>query len=554
MTATTIQVKGDSNDAQQAFKALGADIDRTSRKLREMAREAASVGFGVLGAGTIEEALTAAYDAARDALDGYIERNREAAEVVEGTRHALREMTDTFDESALGGGNLESILGSVQLIARELTGSFLDNRDAIQASVREGWINLLEVVPTVIATFNGFRAVIDGAKLAFMGLQLGIRTGITAILDIGRAIHQGLLVVIRELSEGVRTIISDMAQLAAAVDSRLGTNLAQPFRDAAHGLNEWNQGLDEGVERLEAIGAANRAYIQNELVAFTEASADIVRGIEDRENARQNLAASIADFADRIRSGEIAEMALRRSVSDGTDSIEDQAEAFGELTEALRGYATEWFGWHERYKQGLNEQAAAERELNDFVMSRYEAQQAKIIELAEARAAAEEAQQSKFIELAEARAAAEEGALLKVQDAADRGLAIYQDYFSGVSDGLAEAIVENARYVKALKEGAAEILSALADEAAVRASIAFASGNIAGGTAFAAAAAAAKLAAAKLSAKRDTSSAGAGGGAASGPTNITNVTVNAGVVSDRAGLVREISDFVNEGQRQGLIA
>ena len=253
----------------------------------------------------------------------------------------------------------------------------------------------------------------------------------------------------------------------------------------------------------------------------------------------ERLASTIA-FAQELRSafdsGEASARAISRAINDGTGNAEDQAEAFGELTEALRGYATEWFGWHERYKQGLNEQAAAERELNDFVMSRYEAQQAKIIELAEARAAAEE------------------GALLKVQDAADRGLAVYQDYFAGISDGLAQSIVDNAGYVEAVRAGVGDVISALAEEAAVRASLAFAGGNVATGVASVAAAAAAKVAAAALGASRGTSSAGAGGGAAAGPTQITNVTVNAGVVSDRAGLVREISDFVNEGNRQGLIA
>jgi len=351
MIKTGIKLEGDSSDAQRAFTRLRDDIRRTNGALSDFARESASVGFGVLGAGTIEEALSKVYDAAVESLKDFIERNREAAEVVEGTRIVLRDMADTFYEAALGGGNLESILGTIQIVAQELTGVFGDHQAAIRSAVLNGWVQLLETIPTVIGAYNGFRAVVDGARLVFVQFRMAIRIGIVALGDMGRAIHQGLLQVIRQLAQGLHNVIDTMSAMATAVDERMGTNLARPFELASARISDFEGGLDGSIERLEEIGRINRAQIQTEVVEAQQASADIIRGIEDRENARQNLANSIANLVGRIRSGEVAEQALTQSVSDGTEAIEEQAGSIQDLGAALGRYAERWLGFHEEFKQ-----------------------------------------------------------------------------------------------------------------------------------------------------------------------------------------------------------
>lgn len=533
MTDTRIKVSGDSRDAQRAFRALADDIDRTSRAANDFGREIASVGFGVLGAGTIEEALTAAYDAAREALESYVERNREAAEVVEGTRLVLREMSDTFFDAALGGGNLEAILGTIQEAAQALTGTFGDNRDAIRQVVMDGWVTLLETVPTVIGVFNGFRAVVDGVRLVFVQFRMGIRVGITALLDMGRAIYTGLLTVLRELGEGITTIIDQMGRLAGAVDARLGTNLAAPFEGAAGRVDDFTGGLDDSIQRLETIGQLNRAMIQDEVVASQQASAEIIRGIEDRENARVNLSNSIDSFVERLRSGEVGEQALRAAVGEGTESIEEQAASLADLRGALAGYAQEWLGFHQRYKQGLAEEVELERERSAFVMERYQAEVGK------------------QMELAQLRADAEVGAQLKVEDSISRTQAAYEEFGAASMEALQLTLAGQQTAAEAFRASTGDIVAAIGERVRAQAIAAGATGRpVLAGALFAAYGIIGGIAQ-KLGAAQG-SGGGGGGGQQSGPTQNISISVN-GMMGDRAAVSEEIGRLFDDANRRGAV-
>lgn len=535
MIKTGIKLEGDSSDAQRAFTRLRDDIRRTNGALSDFARESASIGFGVLGAGTIEEALSKVYDAAVESLKDFIERNREAAEVVEGTRIVLRDMADTFYEAALGGGNLESILGTIQIVAQELTGVFGDHQAAIRSAVLNGWVQLLETIPTVIGAYNGFRAVVDGARLVFVQFRMAIRIGIVALGDMGRAIHQGLLQVIRQLTQGLHNVIDTMSAMATAVDERMGTNLARPFELASARISDFESGLDGSIERLDEIGRINRAQIQTEVVEAQQASADIIRGIEDRENARQNLANSIANLVGRIRSGEVAEQAFTQAVGDGTEAIEEQAGSIQDLGAALGRYAERWLGFHEEFKQGLREEARLQEELNAWTMARYQASVDKQMELAEMRADAENAAQA------------------KIQGAIDRTTEAYDRWASGSVDAFTLAIAGQQKFADAARASIGDVVAALADEARARAIAAGATGNFGAAAALGAASVAIGAIAATLGASRG--GGGGGGGGSSQPTQVNNVSVQVlggplGVTQDQ---VRQLGEVVNEAIGRGVV-
>lgn len=535
MIKTGIKIEGDSRDAQRAFSRLKDDVRDTQRAISGFAREAASVSFGVLGAGTLEEGLTAAYDAAREALESYIERNQEAAQVVEGTRLVLRDMSDTFFEAALGGGNLEAILGTIQEAAQALTGVFGDNRDAIRSAVMDGWATLIETIPTAIAVFNGFRAVVDGVRLVFIQFRMAIRVGITALLDMGRAVQQGLLSVLRDLSEGVSNIINDMGSLAQVVDDRLGTNLSAPFDRASARLSDFAGGLDDSIDRLATIGRQNRAMIQQEVVESQQASADIIRGIEERENARVNLANTIADFVDRLRSGEVGEQALRSATEGTTSAMEEQAVTLADLTGLIDEYGQRTLDYFAAYKDRAGERARATQEMLAFEMDAYTTHQ------------------DKLVELAQIRADAEAGAQMKISDAIMRTTDAYDRWASVSVESFELAIAGQQSFAEAARASIGDVVAGLSEEIRARAIAAGATGNFGAAAALGAASVAIGAIAASLGASQG--GGGGGGGASAEPTQVINTSVQ--VVAGPAGItqdqVRELSNAVQSGVDRGLI-
>jgi len=453
--------------------------------------------------------------------------------VVEGTRLRMQEMSDSFFEAALGGENLEVILGTINMALQQLTAYFDENRDSIQQNVRSGWANLLSVIPLTMQVFNGFAALLDFAKIGFEGLKFAVESAVVTFGDFALMISQGLLRVLEQLTNGLQTTIDMMSDIAGAIPGLGG--LQRTLDNVGAAVGSIGDGADDAIERINAF----REDAQRGLDNFREtAQANIGAAFDriiDRDNRLDQITDQISEYQLQIESGEMANNALRRSVGGANGALEEQRATLADLGEALARYADRMLVFLAEYKTRAREARIAELELNDFIFDAYSDYANKQIELAEMRAAAEEAAQT------------------KIQGAIDRTTEAYDRWASGSVDAFTLAIAGQQKFADAARASIGDVVAALADEARARAIAAGATGNFGAAAALGAASVAIGAIAATLGASRG--GGGGGGGGSSQPTQVNNVSVQVlggplGVTQDQ---VRQLGEVVNEAIGRGVV-
>lgn len=536
MIGTLIKLSGDSRDAQRAFRQLANEIDETQRSMSGFAREAASTGFGVLGAGSIDELLTGLYDRAIESLEMYVERNQEAAQVIEGTRHALTGVSDAFWGAAFSGQNLEVIMGAINHVAANLASVIQGNSASLQTLTRDGFATLLEVIPYGIGLFNAFANTIDILRISFNGIKASIQIATLALSDLGLLIGESILSLFRDLVNGAADVVSQLSSFARAVNvGGAFDGLIGQLDRASDAMHLMGAGADSTVQDIRDLrGAIGTEYslIADGLDEFNQRMMD---NISDRDSFLISTTDLLSGLADEVRSGESAQYSYSRSVSDVTSEMQDQAATLEDLTDLVSSYTDEVLGFFAAYKTRGEERVAATRAMLDSEMAAYTAYQDKIVELAQARADAEA------------------GAQMKIEDSISRTREAYDRWASSSVDAFELALAGQQTFAEAARASIGDVVAGLAGEIRARAIAAGATGNFGAAAALGAASVAIGTIAKSLGASQGGGGGGGGGGA--GPTQINNVDVRVvgGVFGPNQDQIRQVGEAVNQAIDRGVL-
>jgi hypothetical protein len=505
------------------MRQLQGSVDNLGASLSGSVRNATRFGLAVFGFGEAAESVRRVIDLSTRAVQQYGETNAEVAALIAGTSERFEELGAAIGRAIVGGDQANETFAALQGVAVALTNAVRDNEAAISDLARGAIAGVIDALSFAIRVGVTFANALDGIKIAVVGAAVGISQFGLAIADGVLGTVSAATTAIRDLLQGLESIVETSARVARGLGQRGLANELEGVLSRINRFSDSTQGFRADIEGMRDSIDATSDALRDGLNRDIE---DLTARVAQREQYTE-LARTLSNLADQYREGAITATAFRGQVEGATQAVEEQANAFAGLFALLeRGGLGKLVEQQRLAKAATDAEAQALREL---VMARK----------AEAETKAAD-------QLARADA---ERLRTEAQIDANRALAAsYLDLGQAIGEGstsITEAVRDEA--VNQLK---IQILQYIGQAAALSAT-----GRIAAAVALGGAIGVMRASLAKLGGGGSSTGSGSVGVA---PANRTVQNINVSVAQTNgfgAGVdsTRAIADAVNTGVRRGLI-
>lgn len=523
MTAT-VDIQGDSRDAQRAMRDLRQSVERLGGELNGQVRSATKFGLAVFGFGEAAESVRRLVDLSKRSVQAYGEANAEVAGLIAGTAERFDELGAAIGRAIVGGDQAGETFSALQGVAVELTNAVRDNEAAIGSLARNAIAGFIDVVGVAIRLGVAFANGVDGLRIAALGAAVGIS-------QLGLAVADGVLGTVQAASRAIRDLLQNLESVIET-SARVARGLGRDgLADQLDGVLSRINGMTAGANRFTTDLQGMRNSIRDTRDALADGLNREIEDLTARVGQREEyvrLAETLGDLADQYREGAItveAYTAATREATAATAELDKVAIALEATRERENAAANAAF---EKSQQLIRLQIESE------------------MELARARKAAEaERGEEAARKLEDQQAAAEALA------AANRELAAtYYDIGQAVGDGT-DSITQ------ATTKAAADQLRALILRYIGEAAALGAVGRVGASIALGAAVGLMQRSLSKLGGGGSAAASGAVGLSGSNTTRtVQNINVSVAQTNGMGAGVdttRAIADAVNQGVRRGLI-